>query len=214
MNTPIHLRIHLLGNLELWRNGQGVAPDAWPSRKVRQLLGILVTHRHRTVSSDELIEWLWPDLGLQSARNSLWVAVSHLRRVLEPEMAGRMTSAFVLTEPPGYRFDPAGCCEIDVEAFLDHVREGQSCQQKDQWLSAIDAYLAAQALYRGDYLAHDPYEDWAIPTRERLRETLLELIGRSTSGRMPTPTRSGCGRWTRKPLTSSWRSRSVISSTC
>jgi DNA-binding SARP family transcriptional activator len=177
MNTLTHLRLHLLGNLELWRNGQGVCPDAWQSRKVRRLLGILVTHRHRTVSSDELIEWLWPHLGLESAHNSLWVAVSHLRRVLEPEIVGRVTSAFVLTEPPGYRFDPAGRCEIDVEAFLALVREGQSCQQKDQWGPAIDAYLAAQALYRGDYLAQDPYEDWAIPTRERLRETLLEMKG-------------------------------------
>ena len=172
-----HLRIHLLGDLKLWRDGQIVPPDAWRSRKVRQLLGILVTHRHRTVSSDELIDWLWPDLGLESARNSLWVAVSHLRRVLEPEIVGRVTSAFVLTEPPGYRFDPAGHCEIDVEAFLALIREGQSCQQKDQWVPAIDAYLAAQALYRGDYLAQDPYEDWAIPTRERLRETLLEMKG-------------------------------------
>jgi DNA-binding SARP family transcriptional activator/energy-coupling factor transporter ATP-binding protein EcfA2 len=169
------LRIHLLGSLELWREGQMVSPNAWPSRKVRQLLGILVTHRHRTVSSDELIEWLWPDLGLESAHNSLWVTVSHLRRVLEPELAGRVTSTFVLTEPPGYRFDPAERCEIDVEAFLALVREGQSCQQRDQSVSAIDAYLAALALYRGDYMAQDPYEDWAIPTRERLRETLQEM---------------------------------------
>ena len=177
MNTQTRLRLHLLGDLELWRDGQSVPPDAWPGRKVRQLLGILVTHRHRAPSSDELIEWLWPDLGLESARNSLWVAVSHLRRVLEPGGARRGTSTFILTEPSGYRFDAAGRCEIDVEAFLALVREGQSCQRKDQWMPAIDAYLAAQALYRGDYLAQDPYEDWAIPTRERLRETLLEMKG-------------------------------------
>ncbi|MBN1139772.1 MAG: hypothetical protein JXM73_24585, partial [Anaerolineae bacterium] len=63
---------------------------------------------------------------------SLWVAISHLRRVLEPGIASRVTSAFVLTEPPGYRFDPAERCEIDVDAFLDHVRAGQKCQQKDE----------------------------------------------------------------------------------
>jgi len=153
MNTRIHLRLHLLGDLELWSDGQIVPPNAWPSRKARQLLGILVTHRHRAVSSEELIEWLWPDLGPESARNSMWVAVSRLRRVLEPELVGRVKSTFILAEPPGYRFDPAGRCEIDVEAFLALVLAGQSCQQEDQWLPAIDAYLAAQALYRGDYLA-------------------------------------------------------------
>jgi DNA-binding SARP family transcriptional activator len=175
MNTATRLRIQLLGDLEIWRDGQIVPPDAWPSRKACQLFKLLVTHRHRTVSSDELIEWLWPDLGLESARNSLWVAVSHLRRVLEPEATGRGRSSFILTEPPGYRFDPAGRCQIDVDAFLDQVRAGQEQQRQGDWIAAVDAYLVAQALYRGDYLAQDPYEDWAMPTRERLRETFLEM---------------------------------------
>jgi len=51
-------RIHLLGDLELWRGGQIIPPDAWPGRTACQLFKLLVTQRHRTVSSDELIEWL------------------------------------------------------------------------------------------------------------------------------------------------------------
>ena len=172
-----HLRIYLLGDLELWRDGQIVPTDAWPNRKAGQLFKLLVTYRHRTVSSDELIDWLWPGLSPESARNSLWVAVSHLRRVLEPAETRRGTSTFVLTEPPGYRFDSAGRCQIDVDAFLDQVHAGQEQQRREEWMAAIDAYLAAQALYRGDYLAQDPYEDWAIPTRERLREAFLEMKG-------------------------------------
>jgi DNA-binding SARP family transcriptional activator len=172
-----HLRIHLLGDLELWRDGQIVPPDAWPSRKVCLLFKLLVTYQHRTVSSDELIEWLWPNLNPESARNSLWVAVSHLRRVLEPGKAGRGASTFILTEPPGYRFDPAERCQIDVDTFLAYERMGQVCQRRDQWTAAIDAYLTAETLYRGDYLAQDPYADWAIPARERLRETFLKMKG-------------------------------------
>jgi DNA-binding SARP family transcriptional activator len=171
------LRIDLLGSLNVWRDGQPIPAPAWPSRKTCQLFKILVTHRHRAVSSDELIEWLWPGLAPESARNSLWVAVSRLRRVLEPGKTGRGASTFILTEPPGYRFSPAEHCEIDVETFLDRIRSGQACQRRDQWTAAIDAYLAAEALYQGDYLAEDPYDDWAIPTRERLRETLLEAKG-------------------------------------
>jgi DNA-binding SARP family transcriptional activator len=172
-----HLRIHLLGDLKLWRDDQILPPDAWPRRKACQLLKILVAHRHRAVSSDQLIDWLWPDLSPKSARNSLWVAVSHLRHLLEPEATGRGASSFVLTEPPGYRFDPAGRCAIDVDDFLDGVHRGQEQQRRGEWAAALDAYLAASALYRGDYLAQDPYEDWAIPTRERLRETFLAMKG-------------------------------------
>jgi DNA-binding SARP family transcriptional activator len=168
------LRIHLLGAFELWLDGQLVPQSAWPGRKACRLFKILVTHRHRVVSSDELIEWLWPNLTPESARNSLWVAVSRLRHLPEPGLTTRGGSTFILTESPGYRFDPAGRCEIDVDAFQDHVRAGQAHQREGQWTEAVDAYLAAQALYRGDYLSQDAYEDWAIPARERLRETFLE----------------------------------------
>ena len=177
MIVTCHLRIHLLGSLELWRDGQIVPQRAWPGRKACQLFKILVTYRHRTVSSEELIEWLWPSLDLESARNSLWVAASYLRRVLEPGLVRRTASSFVLTEPEGYRFDPAERCQIDVDTFLERVRAGQACQRREEWTPALEHYLAAEALYRGDYLAQDPYEDWAIPTRERLRQTLLEAKG-------------------------------------
>lgn len=169
------LRIQMLGPFEVWRDGQRLTSVDWSGRKTCQLLKILVTYRQRAVAGDELIEWLWPNLEPESARNSLWVAVSHLRRLLEPELSPRGASSFVLSELPGYRFDPAGRCEIDVNAFRDRARDGQELQQRGEWLAAIDAYLAAQDLYQGDYLAQDPYEDWALPTRERLGGAFVEM---------------------------------------
>ena len=169
------LRIQMLGPFEVWRDGQRLTSVDWSGRKTCRLFKILVTYRQRAVANDELIEWLWPNLAPEAGRNSLWVAVSRLRRLLEPEPVGRGVSSFVLSEPPGYRFDPAGRCEIDVDAFLDRARAGQELQQRGEWVAAIDAYLAAQGLHQGDYLAQDPYEDWALPTRERLREAFLEI---------------------------------------
>ena len=169
------LRIHLLGPFAVWLDGQMVTPEAWPGRKARQLFKILVAHRERMVASDELLEWLWPDLNPESARNSLWVAVSRLRRLLEPGASGRGASSFVVTEGAGYRFCDGEGCEIDVDRFLDHVRQGQACQREGAWAAAIEAFKAAEALYRGDYLAEDPYEEWALPARERLGEAFLDV---------------------------------------
>jgi predicted ATPase/DNA-binding SARP family transcriptional activator len=155
-------------------DGQALLPAAWPGRKTCQLLKILVAFRHRIVSSDELIEWLWPDLAPGSARNSLWVAVSRLRRVLEPG-AGRGESSLILTQPPGYRLALAQGCDVDVDRFLAGIAVGQARQKQGEWAEAAEAYRAAEALYRGDYLCDDPYEQWTIPERERLREVFLGL---------------------------------------
>jgi DNA-binding SARP family transcriptional activator len=171
------LRIQLLGRFQIWRDGRLLPPSTWPTRKACQVLKILITHQQRAVPGDELVEWLWPGLSLSSARNSLWVAVSSLRHFLEPEIAARETSSFIVTTPPGYRFDPAGRCELDVDTFLNSVEQGHRCYERGDLPAAIDAYLAARALYGGDYLVEDLYEDWAAAARHRLREALLEIEG-------------------------------------
>lgn len=170
-----HLRVALLGSFRVWRDERLLDPRAWPGHKERQLLKILVTHRQRTVSSDELIEWLWPDLAPDSARNCLWATMSRLRRVLEPEAGARGSYRFILTERPGYRFALAGDCELDVDRFLQQIHEGQVLQNQGDWAAALAAYGAAEALYRGDYLAEDPYEEWATWERERWRSTFFEV---------------------------------------
>lgn len=175
--TVVHmrrLRISLLGRFEVQVEDQVIPPNAWPGHKARQLLKILITHHPQTVASDQLIEWLWPHLTPASAHNSLWVAISRLRRLLEPDTVGARDLTFVVTEPPGYRFEPCGRCEIDVHTFLEAFRSGQRHQERGDWPAAVARFHAAEDVYRGDFLIEDLYEDWAISPRERLREIHLE----------------------------------------
>lgn len=185
------LRIQLLGPFQVWRDDHLIAPEEWPGHKARQLLKILLTRRGHAVPTDQLIEWLWPDLAPASARNSLWVAVNRLRRLLEPHLPTPADSTFIFTRLGAYLFDPTppvppyrggvGGVQIDVDDFLEHIQqartaEARSDQRDDSNVArAIAAYRAAEALYQDDYLVEDLYEDWAIPTREHLRETFLDM---------------------------------------
>ena len=164
------LRIQLFGPLTVWRDERPISKADWSSPKARQLFKILATFRERIVAGDELVEWLWPGLAPDSARNSLWVAVSQLRRFLEPGVTGRGRSAFILSHSPGYRFSSQDC-DIDVDAFLACVADGRAHARAGDIGAAIDAYRAAERLYADDLLTDDPYEDWAIAAREHLRET-------------------------------------------
>ncbi len=174
------LHIQTLGGFQVWRDDEAVPPTAWKTQKTRSLFAILLTYRNRVLSQDQLIEWLWPDLSLDSARNSLQVAISNLRRVLEPGLRRPADSRFLLTHPPGYRLDLSRDCWVDADEFEAHYRQAVGAEQRGDRVAALAHYREAATHYRGDYLPEEPYADWAIAERDRLLELYLDLLERQS----------------------------------
>jgi DNA-binding SARP family transcriptional activator len=170
------LRFYLFGPFEAWRCEERLPVKVWRTRKHAALLKILLGQRGHAVPADRLIEWLWPDLPPRSGQANLYVGINLLRRVLEPELSAPADSSYILTHYPGYLFDPSSGCWIDVDEFKAHISAGQAYLRQGHAALAIRAYEAAAVLYHGDYLADDPYEDWAIGPREQMREEYLDLL--------------------------------------
>jgi DNA-binding SARP family transcriptional activator len=81
-------------------------------------------------------------------------------------------------EPGGYRLNPGLKLWTDVAQFERHVKIGQRLESAGQLAQAMTEYSLAEALYQGDFLAEDLYEDWPIPYREYLRALYLDLANR------------------------------------
>jgi DNA-binding SARP family transcriptional activator len=73
-------------------------PVRLPATKQRALLAILLLHRNEVVSADRLIDELWGERPPKTARKTLQMHVSHLRRVLP---AGGATTACSAPGVPG-----------------------------------------------------------------------------------------------------------------
>ncbi len=166
------LRIHVLGPFSVLRDGAPIAPSAWGSQQTRTVLKVLLARRGRVILADQLLEILWPDEDPDAARGRLHVRISQLRRALHPDQR----SAFVRTAEGGYTFNPDAGCWIDAVEFEARARAGRRHQENGALVEAIGAYEAARALYRGDFLEEDLYEDWAFTERERLRERFLTML--------------------------------------
>jgi two-component SAPR family response regulator len=65
---------------------------------------------------------------------------------------------------------------VDVDVFERLVAEGRALQDQAQWSDALDRYVEAQRLYRGDYLEEETFTDWCAEERERLHELYLEVL--------------------------------------
>lgn len=172
------LRIYTFGRFRVRRNNTPIPDSAWKTQKNKSLLKILLTHRQHSVTTEQLMEWLWPDKGPDAAGRNLRVAVSQLRRVLEPDLAPRAQSSFVLTTDAGYTWNTEADYWLDVDEFEALAVEFSAAAHAGDVDSQIASAERAKALYRGEYLEEDRYADWATAERERLRERYFTLLTR------------------------------------
>jgi DNA-binding SARP family transcriptional activator len=166
------LCIHLLGPFQVLQHGQPLQASEWRSIQVRAIFKLLLTQRERVVPADYILDVLWPDDELQTARRRLHVRISQLRRALNPDDP----SAYILTVEGGYTFNLESAYWLDTEEFEAHAQWGRRCQENDELAQAISAYETARAFYRGDFLVKDLYADWTFAERERLRERFLTML--------------------------------------
>lgn len=157
------LRILTLGGFQVLRGGIPIPAEAWQRRKTRQLFLYLLLRR-APVARDELLDVLWPDLPPDSAALALNTTFSELRRILEPQLGRGMPSCYLQRDEETLTLRRTEGLWCDVWAFEEAARAG------------VAAAPQILALYRGDFLPEEPYTDWALHERERLRERYLNAL--------------------------------------
>jgi DNA-binding SARP family transcriptional activator len=156
--------VRTLGGFRIFRDGDPVPASAWQSKKARTLLKVLIARRGRPTPREALMELLWPDDDPLRLANRLSVALATLRAVLDP-VKHHPPEYFVTTDREAVRLELAHV-SVDVERFLEHADAGLAAQRGGQTQEALAHFEAAEALYVGEFLEEDAYEDWASAVRE------------------------------------------------
>lgn len=160
--------VRTLGGFQVLRDGAPVPTALWQSKKARDLLKILAANRGRAVPRPQLVELLWPDDRSDRTANRLSVLLSTVRTVLsvpglpsdaEPLVADRDTVSLDLS-----------LVDLDVARFLDVASAALVAHRRGE-PSALSLLGDADELYLGEFLAEEPYEQWAAQVRE-------EVLGR------------------------------------
>ena len=168
---PIPVRVEALGGFRVQRAGRPVPLEAWRSRKARDLLKILVARRGRPAPREFLMEALWPDDDATKLGNRLSVALSTLRAVLDPEKRFD-ADHFLRADKNAVLLENVA---TDVETFLEEAAAGLSLRERGRANDATERLEHAEAIYAGDFLEEDPYEDWAVALREEARTAYVRV---------------------------------------
>jgi DNA-binding SARP family transcriptional activator len=167
------LRIHVLGRTRV-ESAEGPLDGRWLENRAGQMLKYLVAERRRVVYADELVETLWSDAKARSLPGVRYF-IHELRDRLEPGRARRGSSSFILRTHGGYTFDRSHVW-IDADEFERAVTEGLARLEAGDERVAREELRRGMALYEGDFVADEPYAEWAIVERDRLRRVAARAL--------------------------------------
>lgn len=174
LETTPTVRIEVVGGFTV-RALDGTV-TRWTSRKARTLLKVLVARRGGVIGREQLMEILWPGEAAESLANRLSVALSAVRRALDPQRT--LTDPLVVASDDGVRLalertDVA--VQVDILQLLEAARRAL---QPDAGREAVQR--AARELSDLPF-AEEPYADWARPLRDEAVTTTTALLRRVTT---------------------------------
>ena len=158
------LNLSLLGGFDCRSaNGQALA---LPTHKARALLAYLAVNAGQRHARDKLADLLWGDRGDVQARANLRKALSRLREALPRPAQGCLE-----LDASGLAVR-ADAIEVDIARFETLARQGTP-----------ESLERAASLYRGHFLeglgdCGDGFDEWLMAERQRLDETLREVLRR------------------------------------
>lgn len=168
------LSLYAFGKFRVFAGGREVEDRHWKTRKSKYLFAYLALHSGRDVPDERLMDIFWPETPPEKARQSLYAALSHMRKALEAVVPGE-ADRVVLARKGFYRFNVDRSFFLDVSEFERQVELGALRQTEDRMEEAVAAFQKAESLYGGDFM-EGYYGDWAIYQRDELQMRYLDLL--------------------------------------
>src|SRR5690349_10728336 len=156
------IHVTLLGRFAMTVGGIPVAEAGWKRRHAAAVVKVLALAPGRRLHREQVIDLVWPADTIAEAVPKLHKAAYYARRAIGvPDSVVLRGDQVVLY--------PGGSVTVDAVQFEDLARRA---------LAAGDAVAAreALALYGGELLPADRYEEWAETRREQLSQSHLDLL--------------------------------------
>ena len=158
--------LHCFGRLQVTVDGRDVDLASVKPR-VRSLLRLLGAQAGEPVHREVVCEALWPEADPATGLRNLQVAVSSLRRLLEPNVS-RGGGAIVVRDGDAYRLALPGTSTCDVVTYRRMLAHAMQITEVDPPGAAAE-FAGAASMLRAGLLPEEGPTEWAEAIRERCR---------------------------------------------
>ncbi|MCA1567764.1 MAG: tetratricopeptide repeat protein [Acidobacteria bacterium] len=183
------LTLNMLGLVEIYRDpARPLAPDAWTSKRARDILCFIASRQHRRASKDTLVDMFWRDDDAESVEKKFHPTISYIRKALNSNQFLRQN--FLLYKDGDYLLNPDFSYQLDVEDFDALVAEAAGAHRRGQTERCLQAYEEAVALYRGEFM-QGTHDEWVEEKRSYYRDQYLRMLEKLAAAAQ------GAGEWER-----------------
>ena len=164
IGPPSRVTIRTFGRFEVVVGGEPVPPEAWQSKRARDLLRALVARHGRAVPRSELCEAMWPDEDADTLAHRLSTLLSILRGVLGPESIVADRESVMLDKE---------VVDVDAVDLLEAVSAAVSLHRDGSPLLAREVLSSSLPAHTDEPFASTPYDDQVRDLREEVRAAYL-----------------------------------------
>jgi DNA-binding SARP family transcriptional activator len=137
-SAPDVVRVWLLGGFRVSVGSRAIGQDAWRLRKAASLVKLLALAPGHRLHREQVMEALWPNLGLRAASNNLRQALHVARRTLHPDPS--VASRYLSLGGEQLALCSEGQLEVDVEAFERAAASARRSRDPAAYRAAIELY--------------------------------------------------------------------------
>ncbi len=175
-SAALPLVVRMLGPFEIEQGKRRLPYNEWPSKKSLLAFKYLALNRKKGfVPREVLMELLWPESPLEIAQRNLNMAISTLRRTLEPAMR-RGQSSYLLASKDAFQLDLGPGGWTDAEIFERKAAAARKARETGDFDVCFVALREAIDLYRGPLLPEEGRDDWCAGERKQLAASYGQLL--------------------------------------
>ena len=179
MEGDPNLKVYTLGEFVVKKDNDIITDETTYSNKLWELFQYLLSHPGKIQPMETIIDDLNFDLEMLDAKNALENRVYRLRKLLskgEEYKAGK----YIIFKHGGYSLNWQGNYWCDMLEFKNRCRKGEDKAANGDKENALNEYLPALDLYKGDYLNTRTNKHWVIPSRIQYKQIYLDSLNRTS----------------------------------
>jgi DNA-binding SARP family transcriptional activator len=169
------LRFKMLGNFRVYKGSEELQRKKFKRTKAWRLLSFLA-HRFPHKSTHEmLIDIFWNGMDKAAGKRNIYTTLCSLCSTLEPDKPRNSKSSYICHKDGMIWLEPSLVDERDIDEFDRLNKQGNTELAAGRIQSAIEFFMKANELHRGDYLENEFYTDWPIGVRTLYSEKSISV---------------------------------------